>query len=95
MFTISKLDHYRGKWNLTESAKLTDADKASIRMAKVVNSDYGKSVCLFLSTGGYSYLPVSTNGRQPSVGEVINLDDITVETLSRDGDKDIYRAKLA
>lgn len=94
MSIISSLVQYKGKWNLVNSSKLEQEDLDAIKSAHVVNSEYGLSVCFILNGGGYSYMPVSQNGIQPNVGDRVDLSAITVEQLHREGDKDIYRAKL-
>ena len=82
-----------GKWNVIEEAKLDAEDKALFSKAKVVNSDFGKSVCFFLSNGsGVQYIPMSTEGEQLSVE--VNLDAISIQVLAKPGEKNILRAKI-
>lgn len=84
-----------GKWNVIEEAKLDADDKALFSKAKVVNSDFGKSVCFFLSNGsGVQYIPMSTEGEQLSVGTEVNLDAISIQVLAKPGEKNILRAKI-
>ena len=69
-------------------------DKAKFTSAKVVSSDFGKSVCFFLKGGGQHYIPMSNQGEQLAVGDSVNLDAISIQILGRPGDKDIMRAKI-
>lgn len=94
MAIISSLTQYKGKWNLVNSFPLDEQDKAAVKSAHVANSQYGLSVCFVLINGGYSYMPISNTGRQPNIDDKVELSSITVEQLHRDGDKDIFRARL-
>lgn len=94
MFSLSKIASYQGKWELINSEKMSQEDIDAVKTNKVIEGDYGKSVCLFLKNGRYQYIPVSTNGRQPSANEVLDLQKVTIETLHRDGSEDIYRARI-
>lgn len=91
MFNVSVLQTYEAKWNLVNSEKL---DTTGILSAKVVASDFGTSACFFLSNGKRSYMPMSINGTKLNVNDVIDLQRVTVETLHRDGQKDIYRCRI-
>ena len=42
------------KWEVKDEVALDEEDKAKFSSAKVVSSDFGKSVCLFLKNGKYS-----------------------------------------
>lgn len=94
MSILSSLQVYAGKWNLIGTAKFDESDKASIKSATVVNSQYGKSVCFFLVGGGTAYMPMSNQGTQLEVGDVVDIDKCTVETLHRDGSADIQRCRI-
>lgn len=91
---FSKLQVYAGKWNLVSSVALDAEDKALFKSAKVVDSNYGMSVCFFLQKGGQSYIPLSSNSIEMHVGDTVNLDKVEIETLSKEGESDIYRVKV-
>ena len=85
---------YALKWEVKDEVALDAEDKAQFSSAKVVSSDFGKSVCFFLKGGGQQYIPMSNQGEQLAVGDSVNLDAVTIQILGRPGDKDIMRAKI-
>ena len=83
------------KWEVKDEVALDEEDKAKFSSAKVVSSDFGKSVCLFLKNGkGTQFIPLSTQGEQPAIGDNISLDAITIQVIGRANEKDIIRAKI-
>ena len=92
---FSGVQIYGEKWQVVDEVKLDAEDKAQFASAKVVSSDFGKSVCFYLTKGrGTQFIPMSSMGKQLPVGENVNLDDVTIQVLSRTGDKDILRVKI-
>lgn len=91
---FSGLTIYAQKWEVKDEVALDAEDKAKFTSAKVVSSDFGKSVCFFLKGGGQHYIPMSNQGEQLAVGDSVNLDAISIQILGRPGDKDIMRAKI-
>lgn len=85
---------YAQKWKVKDEVALDAEDKALFSSAKVVSSDFGKSVCFFLKAGGQQYIPMSNQGEQLAVGDTVNLDAVSIQILGRPGDKDIMRAKI-
>lgn len=86
---------YGEKWQLKNEVALDAEDKAMFECAKVVSSDFGKSVCFFLKGGkGTQFIPMSNQGTQLSIGESVNLDAVTIQVLGRTGEKDIMRVKI-
>lgn len=85
---------YADKWNLKEVVKLDAEDKALYSSAKIVDSQFGHSVCFFLKTGGQNFIPVSNNSVEVHTGDIVNLDKVEIEILSRSGEADIYRVKI-
>jgi hypothetical protein len=63
---------------------------ALVKKAEVVSSDYGKSVCFFMHSGGQTYIPLS-NQSTLGVGDSVDLGKAKVLTLHRDGSDDITR----
>ena len=83
------------KWQVKNETVLDAEDKAKFESAKVVYSDFGKSVCFFLKNGkGTQFIPLSTQGEQPAIGDNINLDAITIQVIGRTNEKDIMRVKI-
>lgn len=91
---FSGLTVYAGKWSVKEEVVLDAEDRALFSSAKVVSSDFGKSVCFFLKAGGQNFIPLSTEGVQPAVGDSVNLEKCTVQVLEKQGEHDILRVKI-
>ena len=86
---------YGEKWQLINEVSLDAEDKAQFSSAKVVSSDFGKSVCFFLKGGrGTQFIPMSSQGEQLAVGADVNLDAVTIQVLGRTGEKNIMRVKI-
>ena len=90
---FGNLTVYAGKWNLKTEVSLDAEDKAMFSSAKVVSSEYGKSVCFFLKSGGQSFIPLSSTSSL-NVGDAVNLSAAKLLTLSREGDDDILRVEI-
>ena len=90
MNIFSGLQVYGGNWNVVDS-RAFDADEISaVKSAMVVSSEYGKSVCFFMHSGGQTYIPLSRESSL-EVGDVVDLSSAQVLTLHRDGQEDINR----
>lgn len=92
---FSSLTTYAGKWELKNEVALDNEDKAMFSRAKVVSSEFGKSVCFFLKAGGQKYIPMSNQGVQLSIGDDVNLDKVSIQVLGKEGEEDILRAKIS
>lgn len=83
------------KWEVKDEVALDEEDKAKFSSAKVVSSDFGKSVCLFPKNGkGTQFIPLSTQGEQLAIGDNVSLDAITIQVIGRTSEKDIMRVKI-
>jgi hypothetical protein len=92
---FSGIQIYGEKWQVKNEVALDAEDKAMFEGAKVVSSDFGKSVCFFLKGGkGTQFIPMSNQAEQLAVGESVNLDAITIKVLGRTGERHIMRAKI-
>lgn len=91
---FANLRVYAEKWQLKSCVPMDAEDKALFSGAKIVDSQYGKSVCLFLKNGGQNFIPVSNNSIEVNIGDTVNLDKVEIETLGRSGEADIYRLKI-
>lgn len=89
---ISSLQKYAGSWSVKETRKFTDEELAMVTSAKVVPSQYGSSVCLFLTSGQQAYIPLSNDATAQN-GDTVNLKEATLLCLSREGEDDIIRVK--
>lgn len=93
MNIFQSLQVYAGKWNVVGSRNFDDEEKAMIKRAEVVPSEYGNSVCFFMKAGGQTYIPLS-NQSTLGVGDEVDLDKAKLLTLHRDGSDDITRIDI-
>ena len=87
---FSGLTNYAGNWSVINRRDFNEEEKAAVRSAHVVSSQYGSSVCFMMCSGGQTYIPVSRDSNL-AVGDSIDLDKVELLTLHRDGDEDIVR----
>ena len=92
MNIFSALRIYAGKWSEKNVRNFAPEEVAAVEQAKVVESQYGLSVCFFMKGGGQSYIPLDQNSSL-GIDEVINLNEAKLVTLQRPGENDIYRVR--
>lgn len=90
MNIFAGLQVYGGSWNVTNSRGFEAEEIAAVKRAEVVSSEYGKSVCFFMHSGGQTYIPLS-NQSTLGIGDEVDLTKAKVLTLHRDGSDDINR----
>lgn len=90
MNIFAGLQVYGGSWNVTNSRGFEAEEIAAVKRAEVVSSEYGKSVCFFMHSGGQTYIPLS-NQSTLGIGDEVDLTKAKVLTLHRDGSGDINR----
>ena len=93
MNIFAGLQVYAGKWNVVDTRKFNNEEKAMISRAEVVASEYGNSVCFFMKTGGQTYIPLS-NQSTLGIGDEVDLNAAKLLTLHRDGSADITRIDI-
>ena len=93
MNIFDSLQMYAGKWSVRSSRKFTNEEKAMVREARVVSSQYGNSVCFFMANGHQSFIPLS-NDSLLRVGDSVDMEKAELLTLSRPGDADIQRVSI-
>lgn len=87
------LKQYNLKWQVKESRKFNAEECAMVKEAKVVPSLYGHSI-QFTMIGGYvTYTPLSQESTR-EVGEIVNIEDMKLLTLSKPGEEDIFRIMI-
>lgn len=92
MNIFSAINIYPGKWNVKETRSFTEEEIAAVKSAKVVESQYGNSVCFFMHSGASAFIPLSNSSTlQP--GASVDVKNIQLITLGREGDDDIYRVE--
>lgn len=80
------------KWRVIEERPFTTEEIDAVQNAVVVANQYGKSVCFYMKAGGQSYIPL-THDSEIGVGESVNVINLQLLTLAREGDQDIMRVK--
>ena len=87
---FSGLQVYGGNWNVVASRAFDSEEINAVKTASVVSSEFGKSVCFIMKSGGQTYIPLS-NTSTLNVGDSVDLNTAKVLTLHRDGQEDINR----
>lgn len=77
-------------WRYKGARPFSADEVAAVERTEVVTSQYGNSLCIFMQSGGQTYIPLSKYSTL-TVGDSIDLKTAKLITLSRDGDDDIYR----
>ena len=93
MNIFSSLRTYAGNWSVKESRSFTEEEKAAVKSAVVVPSNYGASVCFTMVSGGKTFIPLS-NDSSLGVGEAVDLEKAKLLTLEKDGEADINRVSI-
>ena len=83
---------YHQKWNLKDKRKFSEEELNAVLYAIVVKTDYGYSVEFHMKSGCRTYIPLSSDSTIQE-GDIIHLDKAYVLTLSKLGEKDIYRVE--
>lgn len=84
------IKHVAEMWKISNSRHLTNEEISAISSNRVVKSQYGLSVEFSMKKGGVTYIPLLKNDKLSENTE-INLHDAKILTLSKEGEKDIYR----
>ena len=86
------LTQYGGKWEVTNTRKFTDDEKALVTKAEVVDSEFGNSCCFHLKNGSRTFIPMS-NDATSQLGDIVDINNAEVITLSKQGEDDIMRLR--
>jgi hypothetical protein len=92
MNIFNALRVYAGKWSEKEARMFAPEEIAAVEQAKVVESQYGLSVCFLMKSGGQTYIPLDTNSSL-GIDDIVDLSKAQLVTLQRPGEKDIYRVR--
>lgn len=90
MNIFNSLKKYAGKWAVTARRAFTNEEIAAVSSARVVDSQYGSSVCFMMRDGGMTFIPLDQNSSK-AVGDSIDLSKAELLTLSKEGEADIFR----
>ena len=93
MNIFAALRVYAGKWSVKETREFTSEEINAIDSATVIDSQFGKSVCFMLKTGGQSYIPLDQNS-SAATGDSVDLSKASLLTLSKQGEADIFRVSI-
>ncbi len=80
-------------WIITNSRPFTQEEISQVNDTRVVKCQYGLSVEFSMKKGGVTYIPLMGKDNLP-VDAKINLKTAKILTLSKDGQKDIYRIQV-
>lgn len=82
-------------WCVVDKRNLIQEEKESVENAEIVESDFGMSVCFTLFNGETSKVPLSTvSNSKAHIGDIVDLDSISIITLHNDYDEEIHRIEL-
>lgn len=92
MNIFTSLRIYAGKWSEKNVRDFSPEEVAAVQQARVVESQYGFSVCFLMKSGGQTYVPLDQNSTLGE-GDIIDLAKAQLVTLQRPGEQDIYRVR--
>lgn len=92
MNIFSALRVYAGKWSEKAVRAFSAEEQSACTEAKVVDSQYGQSVCFMMVGGGQTYIPLDQNSSK-ATGDTVDLSTAQLVTLSKQGEADIYRVR--
>ena len=90
MNIFAGLQKYAAQFTQVDSRNFTAEEISQCISAKVVDSQYGQSVCFMMKSGGMTYIPLDQNSSK-ATGETVDLTAASLVTLSKQGEADIYR----
>lgn len=82
VFNATKV--YADGYKEVESRVFNAAEVAAVTSATVVSSNYGKSCCFLMKSGGKTYIPMSRDSKL-CVGDKVDLTTAKIVHLHRDG----------
>lgn len=93
MNIFAGLTKYATKYEVKNSRPLNQEELSGIVSAKVVASQYGLSCCFFMTSGCQQYIPLSRDS-VAQVGDVVDVNNITVLQLEKEGGDPILRVEI-
>ena len=92
MNIFAGLQKYAAQFTQVDSRNFTAEEISQCTSAKVVDSQYGQSVCFYMHSGCQHYIPVSRDS-VVTTGTVVDLSKAKILTLERDG-QTIHRVEI-
>lgn len=80
------------KWTIMSKRPFNQEEKDMVESAEMVSSKYGNSVKFNMKAGPAMYIPLESCHKK--VGDHIDLDKCSILTLSKLGEKDIFRIRV-
>ena len=77
-------------WFVKLTRQFTSEEIAAVKKAEVVASQYGNSVCLYMTSGEQKFIPLCSSSCL-AIGNTVDLKTAKIIILSKQGQKDIYR----
>lgn len=88
---FASLTKYEESWRRDgDPQPLGEKTKASVKVAKVVDGDYGLSCEFTTHSGQKMYMPLERDCAR-SVGDILDIENIRIIKLIKDGRKPIYK----
>ena len=88
------LEKFQTKWGVKDVREFTEEEKKCVLYCQVVSGNYSNAVQFTLFNGYNTYMQVKV-GSKLAVGDVPDINDLRIYTLSKPGSNDILRVDLA
>lgn len=89
MNIFEKLERYCS-WTVTAKRPFEQGEIDQVARAYVRPSNYGMSVCFLMKDGSRTFVPLDSNS-EAMEGDVVDLHQAQIVTLSKPGEEDINR----
>lgn len=86
--------HVSTEWIITSSRSFTEDEIMAVSSNRVVKSQYGLSVEFIMKKGGVTYIPLLRGNCKFLENIEVDLHEAKILTLSKEGEKDIYRIEV-
>ena len=87
---LTEIQYEDRGWHLKDVRYFNLEEIKSVKSTEIVASQYGLSVRFVMNSGGHTYIPLS-NESMLTEGENLDIKTAKLITMSRQGQKDIYR----
>lgn len=77
----SSLKTYKSNWKESSSRAFSEEEIKAVKEVRVVESNYGRSVCFFIPQVGKKYIPVEETCPL-EVGDTPNMEDLSIVSLT-------------
>ena len=85
MNIFASLQKYATRYAVKNTREFNAGELSQVVSARVVQSQYGMSVCFMMKEGGQTYIPVSRDS-VCQVGDEVDLTKAKILTLEKDGE---------